>query len=266
VPTIAPPEPPDAAAWDDDTAAFRAGRDRTWRAHCDALHRGLIEAWLPPATGRSRALKTDLFDEATGEGLASLLRERGHQVHGIDVSLGVVRAAHDGGAVVATRADVRALPFGRSSFEVAVSNSTLDHFPRIAHVDRALRELHRVVRPGGVLIVTMDNLANPLLALRALVPDRWRRGSGLVPYYVGRTVTGPGLRAHVEAAGFAVDRTTTLMHVPRVAAVPWCARADRRGRSFDPVLMQRLLRWEHLGRLPTRAATGHFVGVRAVRR
>lgn len=48
----------------------------------------------------------------------------------------------------------RALPFGNGAFDTACFVACLNHIPER---DQALREAHRVLRPGGTLIVTMIN-------------------------------------------------------------------------------------------------------------
>jgi SAM-dependent methyltransferase len=47
--------------------------------------------------------------------------------------------------------DPTALPFDDNSFSAATAIISLHHVPSAADQDRALAELHRVIRPGGVL-------------------------------------------------------------------------------------------------------------------
>ena len=155
---------------------------------------------------------------------------------------------------------MRRLPYEGCAFDAVLSNSTLDHFHSLADVADALRELHRVLAPGGVLLLTLDNLANPLVALRNALPFEWLERIRLVPHYVGATCGPRGLQRLLRQVGFDVDRIGALMHVPRVAALAGAAVVPKRP------LLRFLLGCERLGRLPTRYVTGQFVAARAVKR
>jgi SAM-dependent methyltransferase len=264
-------------SWDDVARLLVAGRSqRLWRRHSDAVNRRLIEAWLP---GRARgALKTDLFDEAVGEGLYPVLAERFGALSGIDSSAPIVRAAAARYPELrAMCADVRRLPFPDAAFQVVVSNSTLDHFDRPREIVVALRELARVLEPGGKLLVTLDNPGNPILALTKALPRAWlnrlwfshaSRASavGLAPYYVGATLDRQTLNEVLRSAGFAVEAEATVVHAPRPLAVVLASRLERRSRPrAEERFSQVLMRCEHLARYPSRGFTGYFNAVLARR-
>jgi SAM-dependent methyltransferase len=249
---------------------------RLWRRHSDLVNTALLERWLP--TGLKSVLKTDLFDEAVSTGLYPALAERADHVVGIDDSRAIVESAverHPG--LDGRRADVRALPFDDGEFDAVVSNSTLDHFDSAKEIFVALRELHRVLEVGGTLVVTLDNPANPILAVTKALPRRtvnraWARiggassRAGLLPYYVGATLGIRRLRRVLSELGFAVVDTTAIVHVPRVLAVLVGNVLERHGGAASE---QRFLRalgsFERLSRRPTRFVTGHFVGACAVK-
>jgi SAM-dependent methyltransferase len=230
-------------------------RSTLLRAYSDHVNRNLIAAWLPAHVGR--VLKTDVFDEAVADGLYPFLRERADEVVGIDVSEGAVAAARRRHPDFhAECADVRDLDFADGSFDVVVSNSTLDHLETIDDIRAALRELERVLAPGGVLVVSLDNPVNPLVAVRNALPFGALNRLGLVPYNVGATC-GPGrLRRLLDEAGFVVGELTAIMHVPRVLA--------GLSRRTSP-LPRSLIAAERLARAPTRYLTGQFVAARALK-
>jgi SAM-dependent methyltransferase len=147
---------------------------------------------------------------------------------GMDLSPSVARAAHKRNpGLAAICADVCHLPFADGVFGAVVSNSTLDHFHTPDEVLVSLREIFRVLEPGGRLLLTMDNPVNPTIALRNALPIALLNRIGLVPYFVGATFGARKLRALLEQAGFQVLETGSLMHCLRVLAVPACRVIQR---------------------------------------
>lgn len=255
--------PGPAQTWDAVVEGWRDGRSsELLRSYSDALNRELLDAWLPRGRAR-RILKTDLFDEAVGHGLVPALRERADAVVGIDVSPAVLAAARDRyDALDGHCADTRELPFADGFFDVAVSNSTLDHFSTHADIAAALAELRRVLEPGGLLLITLDNGGNPLVLLRNALPAASLRAFRLVPYPVGATHGARGLRRLLVDAGFEIEAARAFMHCPRLllrgaAAVTGAGSAGR--------VLRAALAFERLGAWPTRHLTAQFVAALARR-
>jgi SAM-dependent methyltransferase len=235
-----------------------------WRLHSDATNASLFERWLPPQPC-ANLLKTDLFDEAMGSGLYPLLTAHARRVAAIDVAPTVLAAATMRyPALLAATADVRRLPFASGSFDVVVSNSTLDHFDTRDEIFASLRGFHRILRPGGRLLLTMDNLANPAVALRNALPYALLRRLNLVAYPLGATAGPRRLRRMLNHVGFDVLETVALLHCPRALSVALARRCERRGTAEAKARFLRMAaRWERLARWPTRYLTGYFVGIDA---
>jgi SAM-dependent methyltransferase len=234
--------------------AFLGGLKR--RAYVD-----LIERWGgTPAHGR--ILKTDLFEEAMGtaDSFIGELGASGCPVFGMDVSPAMAaraRRRHAPGRAVAC--DARQLPFADQSFALIVSPSTLDHFANPGDLGPSLRELGRILAPGGRLIVTLDNRQNvfdPLLRL-AIRLSR-------VPFYIGRSYRIGELRAALESEGFLVEDTTAIVHHPRMTAVAAVGIANRLRWGLLTRLVRRVLtRAQRLERSRWRYYTGCFVAALA---
>ncbi|HEY7472599.1 MAG TPA: methyltransferase domain-containing protein [Gemmatimonadota bacterium] len=238
---------------------------RLWRAHSDAVNRALLARWLPRACGR--LLKTDAFDEAFGEGLIGGA-PRAEDVWLIDLSATILaearRTRRSSKAIVA---DVRRLPFPTGFFGTVVSISTLDHFDGRGDIEASIAEIHRVLSPGGCLIVTMDNPRNPVVALRNRLPWGWLNRVGLVPYYVGTTLDSRSLVETLERAGFDVTDVDALQHVPRAPTVAAAAVVSRLGwGGAERAFLAAVGSFERLRGRASRFRTGYFVAARGIRR
>ena len=251
--------------WDVVAEEWLARNPQTlWREHSDAVNAQLLEKWLPRHRMES-ILKTDLFDEAVAQGLYPVLAARCRRVVAVDVSPAIISAAsRKYPRLNAMTGDVRYLPSESGAFDAVISISTLDHFGSAKEIDTALEELLRVLKPGGTLVLTLDNAANPVVAVRNALPYAVTHAMGLVPYPVGKTLGPDDGRTAVERAGFEVVETTTIMHAPRVVAIPLMNTLARHGsQRRNQRLLATAMAFEKLRNLPTRSLTGHFIAIRA---
>lgn len=116
---------------------------------------GLFERLLPKPSGDH-----SLLDVGCGTGhhlqrYAAL----GYRVAGVDGSEEMLRHAQTNNPGVDLRhCDVEFLPFADASFDVVVAIEVFRYLPDLT---RTVAEIHRVLKPGGVCLVT----ASPLLSL-----------------------------------------------------------------------------------------------------
>jgi SAM-dependent methyltransferase len=235
-----------------------------WRAFCDSLNMQWLAANLPAGPLRA-VLKTDLFDEAAGSGVYPLLQSSAQKVYGIDVAASIcARGTSRYADLSAAVCDVRALPFRTRAFDVIVSLSTLDHFEDVTGIESALRELFSVLKPGGCLLATLDNLGNPVVRFRNATPWWLLKKSGLVPYPIGVSLLPEDFARLLRKTGFEISGMTTLMHVPRSPAVLLARLLYTLGKDrFTQPFCRCAASLEWLGQLPTAAWTGHYTAVQA---
>jgi SAM-dependent methyltransferase len=254
--------------WDGIARVWRDSRPQVlWRAYSARADIELFGRWLPDGT-IERLLKTDLFGEGLSGSMHEFLASRARMVTGLDLSASIVHAATVRNAGLhAICGDLRHLPFAEGAFDVIVSNSSLDHLQSRSEIAASLKELRRVLRSGGELLLTLDNLANPIIRLRSMIPFPLLNRLGIVPYYVGPTLGPSALRRYVEKAGLEVLEVTAFMHCPRVLAVAASRLLERyAGREKQQRFLNSLSRWERLAKWPSRFLTGHFVAIKAVKR
>jgi ubiquinone/menaquinone biosynthesis C-methylase UbiE len=131
----------------------------------DELETGFVERF-----GRDK----DILEVGCGTGLVLMrLRKFARSVKGVDLSPGMLEKAKARGfdAVVGSATE---LPFADESFDVACSFKVLAHVPDI---EKALDEMTRVVRPGGVVIAEFYNPTSFRgLAKRLAPPGRIAEG------------------------------------------------------------------------------------------
>jgi demethylmenaquinone methyltransferase/2-methoxy-6-polyprenyl-1,4-benzoquinol methylase len=189
-----------AARYDRTNTILSLGLDRGWRR----------------ATRRALDLRPGqrCLDLAAGTGVSTIeLSRSGAYVVGADISLGMLR--HGRRARPATpllAADALALPFPDAAFDAVTISFGLRN---IVDTGAALRELRRVTRPGGRLVVCEFSApVNPLVrraylgaALRALPAVARRVAANPEAYvYLAESIRAwpdqPGLAALVGRAGW----------------------------------------------------------------
>ncbi len=244
-----------APSWYLDPVVARQKRD----VHLDLIRRRAA------GTRATRVLKTDVFEDAFGEdSLLDTLFTDVPVVCGMDQALSTARAAarrQAGRGVRVLATDVRRLGLAAGVFDVVVSPSTLDHFSARGDYLLALAELARVLRPGGLLIITMDNPWNLLYH-----PLRWVSRRGRLPYPLGYTPSVTRLEADLRDVGLAPEGRDWLLHNPRGLSTALFLGLRRLlgGRAEAPV-RGLLSVFEQLGRMPSRPFTACFHAVTARR-
>jgi SAM-dependent methyltransferase len=128
-----------------------------WYEHLYGVLHGLVRAeFAPPAGARlGRAL-----DAGCGTGFqTAILEELGYETLGVDLSAALLGAAQRRCPEARlVQGDLQALPFRDRTVDLAVScGSTLSF---VADPGRAVRELARVLRPGGRLLVEVEQRWN----------------------------------------------------------------------------------------------------------
>ncbi|GGZ11787.1 class I SAM-dependent methyltransferase [Streptomyces poonensis] len=173
----------------------------------------MLAAALGPATAGVRTV----LDMGCGDGTAAATAApllAGHRIIGVDWSQDVLRRARTRlPYVVRGELSDGGLPFATAGADAVLFSEVVEH---LVDPDGALEEIHRVLRPGGHLMLSTPNLAawyNRALLLAGVQPVfsevslravHGRPGTEVVGHL--RLYTARALRSFVAASGFEVVR------------------------------------------------------------
>lgn len=149
--------PPEVAAYSELNGGYEALVHRSFYEH---VLRDVETALLNEIL-RNRSAGDSLLDVGCGDGhFACLAAKAELDVTAVDPAVGMreataARAARDGLIVKVQKGDVTQLRFADASFDVVLCLGSVIHLSK--NPFKALSELARVVRPGGVLLIDAEN-------------------------------------------------------------------------------------------------------------
>ena len=162
--------------------------------------RDMLE-WLDQKEGER------ILDIACGGGELSLkIAEKGCEIYGIDMSENAIKSAKR----LAEREKIMCefeigsaedLPYPDGYFDKAICSSSLEHFKDDI---KALKEMHRVLKPNGTVVLTTDSFTYPI---RDELKEKHSEIAYVVNYY-----TAEKLKERFEIAGFEMNRSKYLLN------------------------------------------------------
>ncbi|MDO8574895.1 MAG: methyltransferase domain-containing protein [bacterium] len=97
------------------------------------------------------------------------LATTGAEIFAIDISSDLLSKAENrikSSKVTFKEADLEALPFEEGAFDCVVGVSVLHH----VNIEKALREIKRVLKKPGIMVFSEPNMMNPQIALQKNIP------------------------------------------------------------------------------------------------
>jgi SAM-dependent methyltransferase len=160
-----------------------------------------------------------ILDAGSGSGRTLDELARYGAVAGIELNPLGVEAARERGHPDVQQAPVEQIPHPDASFDLVTCLDVIEHTPNDV---TSLRELRRVTRPGGALLVTVP-----------AYPRLWSQHDEVNRHY--RRYTRRMLRGAAEAAGWRVERMTgfNAAYLLPAAAVRLARRGGQSGAAAD---------------------------------
>ncbi|NMB74909.1 MAG: methyltransferase domain-containing protein [Myxococcales bacterium] len=188
------------------------------REECETLI-----GWLGACRGER------ILDIGCGNGdLDYRISKTGAYVVGIDVNrdtLAVANAANVTDRTEFLHMNAQTLDFPDRSFDKAISFCVIEHFE---HEDKALSEIARVLKPGGLFVFSADSLSNPEVTGEERALHRTR-------YSVNTFYTRESAIRKLHSAGFDVVRARYILTHPIslwLARMTWKMDDLRQGTDF----------------------------------
>lgn len=175
---------------------YRQEERHWWYRGMRRISAALLDRYPPDSRQceRPAVAELDILDAGCGSGgMTRFLAGRG-RVTGIDIAPDAVGLAKRRGLTRLVRGSVGRRPFRSSSFDIVTSFDVLNHLD-VADDLAALGELHRVLRPGGVVL------------LRLPAYD-WLRGAHNDAVHTRHRYTRHEVTEKLTASGFRVEHAS----------------------------------------------------------
>jgi ubiquinone/menaquinone biosynthesis C-methylase UbiE len=172
-----------------------------------------------------------VLDVGCGTGWFSREIERaGGRVVALDIGLNLLARVGEKCRAARVAGDACRLAFADASFDIVVSSECIEH---TADPRRALTEMCRVLKPGGLLVVTVPNQFWRWAEVVARV-FKLRPYEGLENWLWRSQLVGT-----LRASGMVIERTSGVHLFPPVIRWTWplLRRVDRAGRRLGPVMV-----------------------------
>ena len=190
-----------------DTARWKKAAFESYESSAGeyAARRDEDPGLVPQLTIASDMLRAEhgrTLDIGCGTGSAfPMLRAREFEVVGFDLSSRMITLAKqryaDDRGIQLSRADAEFLPFAAASFDAVTCLGVFEHLPDYTP---AMREIARVLRPGGLLVLSIPNRISPYHithgVAQATVWRAWRAMKPMLRRPRSATPFTPAVRPH----------------------------------------------------------------------
>ncbi len=138
--------------------------------------------------------------------LSSRLKQLGYDVYGLDIRKKEVALARKLGIKAVVGSAEKKFPFGSGYFDAALAGDIIEH---LYDTDFFIQEVYRILKQGGIFVVTTPNLVSLSNRIRLLfgklpVGSEIRLGSDMAGHI--RNYTFPELESQLRQHGFSVVR------------------------------------------------------------
>lgn len=211
----------------------------------------IFKKWLS-----AHAQGPKILDSGCGDGSITADLAKRFKATGVDISEENLKKARTRGFRTVKQDLGKKMPVKDNSFDTVISNQVIEH---VYDTDFYLADIYRILKPGGILLITTPNAASLTDRLRVLigklpiaaeVSTRYRLGDKNPPAGHIRLYTFEQLRHQLKRTGFkVVEERTTNFPFPIYLGLPGILKrlAIKLGRlkpSFGGQIMMKVVKPE----------------------
>ncbi|MEM5809631.1 MAG: class I SAM-dependent methyltransferase [Candidatus Aenigmatarchaeota archaeon] len=215
----------------------------------------LIKKWLTNIN-QAKVLKTDAYEEVF---LYDSFIKNISNITIIDISkVAIKKAKKNFPDKKFEVSNICNLPFKNNCFEYIISTSTLDNIP-MKRMKIALKEMYRVLKSKGYLLITIDNKNNFLYYLFYNLNKILK----FIPYYQDRCYSLYEITKLLNFYGFKIKKIDYIVHIipPSNFIINIL---DKLNKNIAKILAEFLINIaEFISKKPIKSLTGWFIAILA---
>jgi ubiquinone/menaquinone biosynthesis C-methylase UbiE len=209
-------------------------------------------------------LKTDSFEESFGsDGILQFFLDMSAKTISLDISPKILnfskqRLKNRDFSAVAT--NICEMPFKETAVSLIFSSSTYGY---LKNIKRGLKEAYRILKPGGILLISLNNRSNILFRILTKI----YHSLGFIPFPVSSFYFQKEVKKLLEEVGFTVISQEPIVHISPFlnSFIYFLDRFKKFGAQRLSKAIMKILSWYSNSKLRIKSFTGWYILFKAER-
>lgn len=203
-------------------------------------------------------LKTDSFEESFGsDGILQFFLDRPAKTISLDISPKILNFSKQklkNRDFLAVATNICEMPFKEATVSLIFSSSTYGY---LKNIKRGLEEVHRILKPDGILLISLNNRSNILFRILTKI----YYFLGFIPFPVSSFYSQKEVKKLLEEAGFTIMYQEPVVHIPPFlnSLIYFLDRSKKFGAQRLSKAIMAVLSWYSNSKLKVKIFTGWYI-------
>jgi SAM-dependent methyltransferase len=203
-------------------------------------------------------LKTDSFEESFGsDGILQFFLKKPAKTISLDISpkmLNFSKQKLKNRGLLAVATNICEMPFKETTVSLIFSSSTYGY---LKNIKRGLKEAYRILKPGGMLLISLNNRSNILFRILT----KTYHFLGFIPFPVSSFYSRKEIKKLLEEAGFIIIYQEPIVHIPPFlnSFIYFLDRFKKFGTQRLSEVIITVLGWYSNSKLKIKSFTGWYI-------